>query len=115
MGWVAGQKCTRGYTLQSGPEGPSWCRGVGVGRFRTTMHQTCILTASLTTAAVYSSDALLHAASASRGHGHGHGGVCHKQDEANGASLEQLPVDLSRFRGLCTHAWRVREPCRCDM
>jgi hypothetical protein len=40
MGWVAGQKCTRGYTLQSGPEGPSWCRGVGVGRFRTTMHQT---------------------------------------------------------------------------
>ena len=57
MGWVAGQKCTRGYTLQSGPEGPSWCRGVGVGRFRTTMHQTCILTASLTTAAVYSSDA----------------------------------------------------------
>jgi hypothetical protein len=35
-----GRKCARGYTLQSGPEGPSWCRSRSrPGRSKTTMHQ----------------------------------------------------------------------------
>ena len=32
-----GRKCARGYTLQSGPEGPSWCRSRSrPGRSKTT-------------------------------------------------------------------------------
>ena len=35
-----GRKRARGYTLQSGPEGPSWCRSRSrSGRSKTTMHQ----------------------------------------------------------------------------
>ena len=38
-----GRKRARGYTLQSGPEGPSWCRSRSrSGRSKTTMHQVRI-------------------------------------------------------------------------